>query len=294
MAKNKTLAFIAQKGIKKFLKQNKDELSVILETSNVTHLNQEINKISLSSLENRQHFYSNILPYSKTSPKVVKTIMESDYSNFDISEYFSTQKDFEQYVNIEPFKDLRKKAKKEKTSVREKRILELCEKYKIVFGISKDIYKKDKDDEFIRKDGEKVKEKEGGKVVVAISQPTMAVSEFDFEEIVLISGDVVKKYWGVQTLSFLNSREENKNIRNVVKHLLNFMENADISDLHMGQSDDDSYFITARQHTKIIDVTDENNEVIRYPTGRANNISNMLLQMANEDTESKALAQNGV
>ena len=292
------LALLAKMAMKRFLKtKGKEEsLSLVLNTSNVTHFEENsLHKISLASLENRQHFYTSIIAHSPGKKTVIDTLIDNrEYENLGITEFFDKKNIFEKSINIEPFKDLRKKVKRNTATKNEKEILSLCEKYKIVFGIRKDVYETNESGDIVYHSGERKIKSKGGAIVVAISSPTMAVSKFDYDEVVKISPDVVKKYWGVQTLAFLNSKEDGKDARKLVSNLLNYMENADISDLHMGQSDDESYFITARQHTKIINVNDENNEPIRYATSKANNISNMLRQMANIDTESKDLATNGV
>lgn len=292
---NARIALLAQKAITKFLTKNSsDDLGIVLNTTEVTHLDHAVGKISLESLESRQHFYTSALSYSSGSKKVINTLVNGKYDNFNITDVFWTQKDFEKDINIEPFKDLRKKVKKGTADFREIKLLALCEKYKMVFGIRKNVYLTNKEGDALYKDGEKQLKVKGGAAIIAISHPTMAISSFEYDEIVMITPDVTKKYWGMQTLTFLNNQDETKDARKMVKNLLNYMENADISDLHMGQSDDESYFITARQHTKIIPIKDENNESIQYPTARAMNIINMLIRMGNKDTESKSFAKNAI
>ena len=282
--------------IKKFIKSGgkaADDLE--LEINGVsTKLDESLKKISLSELSSRKLFLIT-LAHSPTKPIVLNTILDKEeYDNFGISKAYHSKKDFEGEINIEPFKDLRKKYNLGTASKDERKTFEVCRDFQLVFGVRKDIYEKDEFGNDRYHEGEKKLKIKGGDLVVATTRPTMAISNLEFDEIVLISPVVVSSYWGVDNLAFFNSKDLETDIRKKVMFLLNYMENNDISDLHMGQSDDESYFLAARRHTKMVDVKDDSNQEVRYSVGKARNTVNMLLQMGNADTESTDLAKNSV
>lgn len=279
--------------IKKFIntggKKGEIELGV---SQKSTNLNLKKQKISLEHLEDRKLYYSSSLNYSPSKPIVINTMIENDkYDNFGIKKVYKDKKAFENAVNIAPFKDLRKKYNLGKANAEERIIFETCRDFSLVFGVTKDVFKEENDATFYSADEKEIIE-EGGKLIVATSRPTMALSKLNYDEIVLITTDVLSAYWGIDSLSYFNSKDLEGDYRKKVMFLLNYMEKGDISDLHMAQADDESYFLGARRHTKIIDVKDEDGSEVRYNVSKAKNTANMLLQMGGGDTESTDLAKN--
>lgn len=290
------LALVTKIAIKKFIKsggKNSSELDLGLSGTS-SEWKPGMKKISLEQLSSRKLFLTSFA-HSPTKPIILNTIFDKEeYENFGIEKIYDSKPKFEDEINIEPFKDLRKKYNLGKASKDEKRTFEICRDYQLVFGIRKDIYEKNELGEDLYYDGVKKLKASGGDLVVATTRPTMAISNLDFDEIVLISPKVISSYWGVDNLSFFNSKDLDGDVKKKVMFLLNYMEKNDISDLHMAQADDESYFLAARRHTKMIDVKDDSGQEVRYSVVKAKNIVNMLLQMGSADTESIDLAKNAV
>lgn len=292
-------ALLAKKIISTFLRTKGEKYEGHIEESlyghatNIDFSQNKEKKISLKTLGDKQNFILS-LEHNIGRQVLINTVLGDEATPLGISKYYQTLDEFEKEINIEPFKDLRRKVKSNTANKEQKFLLGLCEEFNILFGIEKDAYELDAHGEMVYEDGEKKLKVKGGSLVLAYTSPSMAISHFEFDKVVMISPDIIKHFWGVSNIGFLNNKGEEFDPKRIVMKLLNFMESNNISDLHMGQSDADSYFFTARQHTKKIDIKDDDGELARYSSTKARNIINQLKNMAGKDTQGADFATNGL
>lgn len=239
--------------------------------------------INLSYLANRQAVLEDSIEQILSKDEDNVFVEKGNQYRMGFSKVYYTLNKFEEENNIQAFKDLKNKCDEGKGTLQELNVLKICRENHLIYGITKDIYKKI-DGNMFYEDGEIALESSGGSKFIALAKPSMQVSSFPHEKKFFIGPEIIDYFWGVSTLGELGNVENSANDN--MQILLRYMEAHNISDLHLFQHDETMYSLTGRQHTKLIQLGMNSDEIHSlYSAKKSKEIINQLKIEGNIDTD---------